>query len=199
MPLMDGFEFCEKVKNDIKISHIPLLMMTAKGMQIDKIKGIDHGADAYLVKPFNMEILKSHIKQLISSRQILFNKYFNVLNNDQLTNTTTLDKQFITNILNYINENISNSNLGVEHLAEELLLSRSKLYRKIKALTGDTATEFIRKVKLEKAKNLIETTDLTVSEICYQVGFSSPSYFTKCFKNHFNILPKEMKSTIGEN
>jgi len=196
---MDGFEFCEKVKNDIKISHIPLLMMTAKGMQIDKIKGIDHGADAYLVKPFNMEILKSHIKQLISSRQILFNKYFNVLNNDQLTNTTTLDKQFITNILNYINENISNSNLGVEHLAEELLLSRSKLYRKIKALTGDTATEFIRKVKLEKAKNLIETTDLTVSEICYQVGFSSPSYFTKCFKNHFNILPKEMKSTIGEN
>lgn len=199
MPLMDGFEFCEKVKNDIKISHIPLLMMTAKGMQIDKIKGIDHGADAYLVKPFNMEILKSHIKQLISSRQILFNKYFNGLNNDQLTNTTTLDKQFITNVLNYINENISNSNLGVEHLAEELLLSRSKLYRKIKALTGDTATEFIRKVKLEKAKNLIETTDLTVSEICYQVGFSSPSYFTKCFKNHFNILPKEMKSTIGEN
>jgi AraC-like DNA-binding protein len=174
-------------------------MMTAKGMQIDKIKGIDSGADAYLTKPFNMGVLKSHVKQLITSRQILFNKYFNGIKNNQLDNTTTLDKQFITTVLDYINDHISDSNLSVENLAEELFLSRSKLYRKIKALTGDTATEFIRKIKLEKAKILIETSDFTVSEICYKVGFSSPSYFTKCFKNHFGILPKDLRNTIEDN
>jgi len=192
MPVMDGFEFCKKVKNDIKISHIPLLMMTAKGMQVDKIKGIDSGADAYITKPFNMGVMKSHIKQLIRSRQILFGKYFNGIQNENLSNTTSLDKEFITNVLEYIHKNIGDSNLGVGHIAEELFLSRSKLYRKIKALTGDTATEFIRKIKLEKAKELLEKTDLTVSEICYKVGFSSPSYFTKCFKNHFGIIPKEI-------
>jgi signal transduction histidine kinase/ligand-binding sensor domain-containing protein/AraC-like DNA-binding protein len=193
MPVMDGFEFCKRVKNDIKISHIPLLMMTAKGMQIDKIKGIDSGADAYITKPFNMGVMKSHIKQLITSRQILFEKYFNGIQNKDLSNTTSLDKQFITNVLDYIHNDIANPNLGVEQLAEELFLSRSKLYRKIKALTGDTATEFIRKIRLEKAKELLEKTDLTVSEIGYKVGFSSPSYFTKCFKNHFGRIPKEIR------
>ena len=194
MPVMDGFEFCKKVKNDIKISHIPLLMMTAKGMQIDKVKGIDSGADAYITKPFNMGVMKSHIKQLITSRQILFEKYFNGIQDEDLSNTTSLDKEFITNVLEYIHKNIGDSNLGVEHIAEELFLSRSKLYRKIKALTGDTATEFIRKIKLEKAKELLEKTDLTVSEIGYKVGFSSPSYFTKCFKNYFGQIPKEIRA-----
>ena len=193
MPIMDGFEFCKRVKNDIKISHIPLLMMTAKGMQIDKIKGIDSGADAYVTKPFNMGVMKSHIKQLITSRQILFEKYFNGIQNENLSKFSSLDKEFITTILDYVHNNISNSSLGVEHLADELFLSRSKLYRKIKALTGDTATEFIRKIRLEKAKELLEKTDLTVSEIGYKVGFSSPSYFTKCFKNHFGKIPKEIR------
>jgi len=96
--------------------------------------------------------------------------------------------------LEYIHKNIGDSNLGVEHIAEELFLSRSKLYRKIKALTGNTATEFIRKIKLEKAKELLERTDLTVSEIGYKVGFSSPSYFTKCFKNYFGQIPKEIRA-----
>ena len=195
MPVMDGLELCEKVKTNLKISQIPLLMMTAKGMQIDKIKGIDKGADAYVTKPFNMELLKSQIKQLISSRQILFNKYFNGLKNQELSQTNSLDKQFITNILDYINKNISDSTLGVENLAEELLLSRSKLYRKIKAITGYTATEFIRSVKLEKAKELLVKTEFTVSEISYKVGFSSPSYFTKCFKNNFGMIPKQMRES----
>ena len=104
----------------------------------------------------------------------------------------------MTKILEYINNNISDSKLSVEHLADELLVSRSKLYRKIKALTGDTATEFIRKIRLEKANELLEKTDLTVSEIGYKVGFSSPSYFTKCFKNHFGIIPKEIRRSSRE-
>lgn len=194
MPIMDGFELCNRIKTDIKTSHIPLLMVTAKGMQIDKVKGIDSGADVYLNKPFNMNVLKSHLKQLIVSRQILFDKYFNNTNNSIVTdNATSLDKEFINNVLNYIHDNISDEKLNVENLAGELLLSRSKLYRKIKALTGDTANEFIRKIRLNKAKQLIENSEYTIGEICYKVGFSSPSYFTKCFKDHFGTLPTDLR------
>jgi AraC-like DNA-binding protein len=172
-------------------------MVTSKGMQIDKVKGIDSGADVYLNKPFNMRVLKSHLNQLITSRQVLFDKYFNsvstTINSDH---TTSLDKEFMNNVLNYINENINDEKLNVENLAGELLLSRSKLYRKIKALTGDTANEFIRKIRLEKAKQIIETTEYTISEVCYKVGFSSPSYFTKCFKDYFEFLPTELRDNL---
>ena len=100
------------------------------------------------------------------------------------------------NVLSHINENINDEKLNVEHLAGELFLSRSKLYRKIKALTGDTANEFIRKVRLKKAKQIIEASNYTISEVCYKVGFSSPSYFTKCFKEHFGILPTDMREKV---
>tara|TARA_Y100000385_G_scaffold273823_1_gene316185 strand:- start:6174 stop:10310 length:4137 start_codon:yes stop_codon:yes gene_type:complete len=194
MPIMDGFEMCSKIKNDLRISHIPLLMITAKGMQIDRVKGIDSGADVYLNKPFNMNVLRSHLTQLINSRQILFNKYYNGISDEELKNTTSLDKQFITNILKYIHENINDADLNVENLADELLISRSKLYRKIKALTGNTANEFIKNIRLEKAKQLLEHSEYSISEISFKVGFSSPSYFTKCYKIHFGILPTDVRS-----
>ena len=195
MPIMDGFEMCHKIKNDLRISHIPLLMLTAKGMQIDRVKGIDSGADVYLNKPFNMHVLKAHLSQLISSRQILFNKYYNGVSDKELRNTTSLDKQFITNILEYIHENITDPALNVENLADKLLISRSKLYRKIKALTGNTANEFIRNIRLEKAKQFLENSDYSISEISYKTGFSSPSYFTKCYKIQFGILPTDVRKT----
>jgi signal transduction histidine kinase/DNA-binding response OmpR family regulator/ligand-binding sensor domain-containing protein len=191
MPVMDGLEFCKNIKNDIRTSHIPIMMITAKGMQIDKIKGIDSGADVYLQKPFNMDVLKSYLNQLISTRKILFKKYFSGI--DFSENTTSLDQEFMLNVLNYINNNISDNDLNVEKLADELLLSRSKLYRKIKALTGLTANEFIRNIRLEKSKNYIENTEYSISEICYKVGFSSPSYFTKCFKIQYGVLPKALR------
>jgi len=191
MPIMDGIELCKMIKNDLRTSHIPIMMITAKGMEIDKIKGIDSGADVYLQKPFNMNVLKSHLKQLISTRKILFKKYLSGI--DFSENTTSLDQEFITNVLNYINKNISDNNLNVENLADELLLSRSKLYRKIKALTGLTANEFIRNVRLEKSKEILENSEFSISEICYKVGFSSPSYFTKCFKLQYGVLPKEVR------
>ena len=191
MPVMDGIELCKMIKNDLRTSHIPIMMITAKGMEIDKIKGIDSGADVYLQKPFNMNVLKSHLKQLISTRKILFKKYLSGI--DFSENTTSLDQEFILNVLNYINKNISDNNLNVENLADELLLSRSKLYRKIKALTGLTANEFIRNVRLEKSKEILENSEFSISEICYKVGFSSPSYFTKCFKVQYGVLPKEVR------
>jgi len=193
MPIMDGFEMCSNIKKDLRISHIPVLMLTAKGMQIDRVKGIDSGADVYLNKPFNMNVLKSHLSQLINSRQILFNKYYNGVSDKELMNTNSLDKQFITNILEYINQNINDPALNVENLADELLISRSKLYRKIKVLTGNTANEFIKKIRLEKAKQFLESTDYSISEISFKVGFSSPSYFTKCYKTLFGRLPTEVR------
>ena len=196
MPVMDGLELCKMIKNDIRTSHIPIMMITAKGMEIDKIKGIDSGADVYLQKPFNMDVLKSHLKQLINSRKILFKKYFNGI--DFSENTTSLDQEFMLNVLAYINNNINDNSLNVENLADELLLSRSKLYRKIKALTGLTANEFIRNIRLEKSKDFIENSEFSISEICYKVGFSSPSYFTKCFKLQYGLLPKEIRDNKGE-
>lgn len=193
MPKMDGYEFCIKLKENLKTSHIPILMLSAKTMNDDWIKGIESGADVYINKPFKTDILKTQLKRLITSRQILFDKYSSGTNTFTTpTHTSSLDKEFIAKVLRFINENIQDSQLGVESLAEELLLSRSQLYRKIKALTGQTANEFIRKVRLLKAKELIEGGYDSIGEIGFKVGFSSPSYFTKCFKAEFGILPTEI-------
>ncbi len=194
MPEMDGFEFCSQIRQDLKTSHIPVLMLTAKAMTDDWVKGIDCGADVYLTKPFEMKVLKAQLRQILHSRQILFKKYIEDSNSFTVPeNTSSLDKNFMSQVLNYISKNIADENLNVESLAEELHLSRSQLYRKIKAMTGLTATEFLRKVRLEKAKRLIESGTESISEVCYKVGFSSPSYFTKCFKAYFGVLPTELK------
>ncbi len=194
MPEMDGFEFCTRIRQDLKTSHIPVLMLTAKAMTDDWVRGIDSGADVYLSKPFEMKVLRAQLKQMMVSRQILIKKYLKDVNNTKIPNSTSLlDKDFITKVLEYINKNIADENLNVEQLAGDLFLSRSQLYRKIKSLTGQTANEFLRTIRLEKAKDLIENGDVSISEVCYKVGFSSPSYFTRCFKSHFGILPTELK------
>lgn len=194
MPEMNGFDFCKKIKTDISTSHIPLLMLTAKAKIDDRMEGIELGADAYMVKPFDMRLLRLRLSQLITSRQLIFNKYFSLITDIPTSiNTTSLDKEFIERVLNYINENIGNPNLNVELLASELNLSRSQFYRKIKALTNQTANEFLRNIRLQKAKQIIEKGNTNISEVCYKIGFSSPSYFTKCFKNYFGLLPTEVK------
>ena len=195
MPKMDGFEFCSKLKSDLKTSHIPVLMLTAKAMTDDWVTGLESGADVYLNKPFEMKIMRSQLHQLVTNRALLFSKYMGSFKNTNVeTKSSSLDQQFILNIINYTQENIREANLNVEKLADEFNLSRSQLYRKIKALTGLTANELIRKIRLERAKELLEeNTASSVSEISYNVGFSSPSYFSKCFKEYFGILPKEIK------
>ncbi|WP_422107660.1 hybrid sensor histidine kinase/response regulator transcription factor [Winogradskyella sp.] len=194
MPEMDGFMFCKHIKSDIKTSHIPLLMLTAKTQIENRMEGIEKGADAYMVKPFDVGLLKLRLSQLITSRQLIFNKYFSVISDVDNKSTTSLDKEFIEKVMSYINESIGDPNLNVETLASQLHLSRSQFYRKIKALTNQTANEFIRNIRLIRAKQLIESGNNNISEVCYKVGFSSPSYFTKCFKSHFGILPKEIEN-----
>ncbi|TYP98192.1 signal transduction histidine kinase [Tenacibaculum adriaticum] len=192
MPEMNGFDFCKIIKTDTSTSHIPVLMLTAKASIENRIEGIETGADAYMVKPFDLKLLKLRISQLIKSRQLIFDKYFAAISGTE-DNTSSIDKDFIQKLLTYINDNISDSNLSVEELASQLNLSRSQLYRKIKALTGQTVNEFIRKIRLERAKQILEKGSTNISEACYLVGFASPSYFSKCFKAHFGLLPTEIE------
>ena len=189
MPIMNGLDFCKNIKKDIKTSHIPLLMLSAKTMVKDKLEGIDSGADIYLSKPFDMDILKSSLVQLLTSRQIMFNKFYHGITKKTKAKTTTVDNEFIQKVLSYIHENINESDLSVEILASKVFLSRSQLYRKIKTLTGVSVNEFIRNVRLEKAKELIALGNNNMNEISYKVGFTSPSYFTKCFRDKYGHIP----------
>jgi len=194
MPEMDGFEFCKRIKTNIKTSHIPLLMLTAKSRIDDRIEGIEYGSDAYMTKPFDMRLLSLRLSQLITSRKLIFDKYFSEVSGaKENVNTTSIDKEFINKVLAYIGDNISKPSLSVENLASELNLSRSQLYRKIKLLTGQTVNELVRKIRLERAHQMLQTGSSFVNEVCYKVGFSSPSYFTKCFKAHFGVLPTEIE------
>ncbi|MBE0393045.1 hybrid sensor histidine kinase/response regulator transcription factor [Flavobacterium sp. PL002] len=192
MPVMNGLELCKAVKADLKTSHIPLLMLSAKALVQDKLEGIDSGADMYMSKPFDMDVLKSSLGQLINSRQIMFDKFYKGITKNTKEKTTTLDNDFIQKTLTFIHENISDSDLSVEVLASKVFLSRSQLYRKIKTLTGVSVNEFIRNVRLEKAKELIQLGDSNINEISYIVGFASPSYFTKCYKVKYGHLPTKM-------
>lgn len=194
MTEMDGFEFCKSIKADIRTSYIPLLMLTAKTRIDDRIEGIGFGADAYMVKPFDMRLLRLRVSQLITSRKLIFDKYFAEISGvEESKSAISIEKKFIQKVLIFINKNMSDSDLSVELLATELNLSRSQLYRKIKTQTGQTVNEFLRKIRLQRAKQLLESGSVNVSEVCYKVGFSSPSYFTKCFKAHFGVLPTEVE------
>lgn len=191
MPVMDGLQLCKKIKGDLKTSHIPLLMLSAKAMVKDRLEGIDSGADLYLSKPFEMDILKSSLAQLINSRQIMFKKFYSGITKDGKEKTTTLDNEFIQKTLQFITENITDPQLSVESLSAKLFLSRSQLYRKIKTLTGVSVNEFIRNVRLEKANEMMSKGYSSVSEVSFSVGFTSPSYFTKCYKLKYGEFPKK--------
>ncbi|MBP1225458.1 two-component regulator propeller domain-containing protein [Flavobacterium sp. 1355] len=195
MPVMDGLQLCKNIKGDLKTSHIPLLMLSAKAMVKDRLEGIDSGADMYLSKPFELDILKSSLAQLITSRQIMFKKFYSGITKQGKEKTTSLDNDFIQKILHFINENISEPELTVELLSSKIFLSRSQLYRKIKTLTGVSVNEFIRNVRLEKAKQLIEKGNNNINEISYKVGFTSPSYFAKCYKVKYGYLPTQENRT----
>lgn len=191
MPEMDGIEMCEKLKSDKETTNIPILMLTAKVAEKERIEGIDAGADVYLKKPFSVNLLKSHVRQLIKSKNSFYDSYFKSFEMD--VELIDSDKKILADVIRVIGDNLSKEDLCVQDIANELGLSRSKLYRKIKTVTGISANEIIRKTRLEKAKELLVITDMTIGEICYKVGFASPSYFTKRFKEHTNSIPKQYR------
>ena len=192
MPVMDGLAFCQQLKTDKAISHIPVILLTARSLDEQRAEGYEHGADAYLSKPFSLRLLLSRIDNLIESRKKLNKTWSKGVEDDEIGNISNeIDKSFLKQLRKIIQENLANSDLSVEQIGDEIGLSRVQLYRKVKALTGYSPVEIVRKARLTRARHLLQTTERTVSEVAYAVGFSTPSYFSKCYKDEFGENPKK--------
>lgn len=192
MPEMDGFELCQKIKSNLITSHIPVILLTAKVGQESQIKGFEFGADDYISKPFDVEILKARVKNLIDSRCQLRSLFSKQMNSDQLNlSGNSIDERFLKQAFIVVDKYISENSFDPALFAKELNMSRANLYAKIKALTGQTVTDFVQIVRIKRAASLISEGKLNISEVAYAVGFSTPSHFSRCFKNHFGYAPSE--------
>ena len=207
MPVMNGLEFCQRVKDGTATSHIPVILLTARALSSHQIEGYQSGADAYITKPFSAELLLARIDNLLQSRHQLKNLFATSAVKDETEAETEVkasveapaeapvpvaEDVFIQKFRLYIETHLDDSDMTVETIGAELGLSRVQLYRKVKALTGYSPVELLRKSRLQKGRKLLETTGKTVSEVAYEVGFSAPSYFTKCFKDEFGISPSDL-------
>lgn len=190
MPVKDGFEVCKSLKTDELTDHIPIIMLTAKATFEDRLTGLSHGADAYITKPFEKAELLTRIDQLILLRKKMLSK-FEKTGIDRLLNKNVKNSEtkFLNKIITVIHDNITQAEFGPVQLAIQLHLSESQLYRKLKATSGKSTAIFIRSIRLQKGKELIQTTDKTISEVAYDVGFNDPSYFSRAFKEEFSHAP----------
>lgn len=192
MPYMDGLELCRQIKGDSRTSHIVVILLTARSSGDQEIEGLEAGADDYLTKPFNYEVLELKIKRFIGLRESFraaFSRKFEIKPGE--IGITSLDEKFLKNALKLVEKNIGNSAFTVEKMGRELGISRGHLYNKLIALTGTTPVEFIRIMRLKRAAQLLAKSQMTVSEIAYQVGFNDPKYFTRYFKDEFGMVPSE--------
>jgi signal transduction histidine kinase/DNA-binding response OmpR family regulator len=192
MASKNGLELCKTLKSDVKTSHIPIILLTAKASVDEQIIGIEAGADVYITKPFNYRYLLTHVRNIITSREKLyahFSKDVYLLPSKVATNA--LDQAFLQRVIDHIVTHIQDTQLSVDSIAEVFNLSRVQVYRKVKALTGKSAVELIRSVRLKQALKLMESKKYTLAEIAYQTGFNSPSYFTRTFKEEYGKAPSE--------
>ncbi|MBP6249233.1 MAG: response regulator [Bacteroides sp.] len=202
MPEMDGTELCSMVKNDVRTSHIPLILLTARTAEEHKLEGLEIGADDYITKPFNFEILSLRIKKMLEFREVRRSKFTKQIDPEPSEITITpLDEKLIKKAILYVENNISRSELSVEELSRELGMSRVHLYKKLIHITGKSPVEFIRTLRLKRAAQLLRESQMNISEIAYEVGFNNPKYFSKYFKDEFGMLPSaymaEMKKEPG--
>ena len=217
MPVMDGLAFCTRLKQHEATSHIPVLLLTARSSEQQHIEGLQTGADIYMTKPFSADLLLANIASLLANRQKL-RQLFNTQNlNTQHLNTTpsplgfcrlpeqehlttqnspSPDRRFLDTFLKAMEKHMSNTNLKIENLGDEVGLSRVQLYRKVKALTGMTPVEILRETRLKRAMQLLKTTDKTVSEIANEVGFATPGYFSSCFKKQYDKYPTDVREEM---
>lgn len=202
MPVMDGLEFTKQLKTNTATSHIPVIMLTAKNLEEHRAEGYEHGADSYITKPFHSKVLLARIENLLRQRQLLKNLYQGTKEAEKEISEAHLedrDKQFLKQLQAIIQKNLSDSEFGVEDMGQQIGLSRVQLYRKVKAMTGSSVVDLLRKARLAKARRLLETRSMSISEVAYEVGFSAPSYFTKCFKEEYGILPGDVGNVLGNN
>ncbi len=200
MPVMDGLTLCKKIKENSATSHISIILITARGLTSQKIEGIRTGADVYLTKPFEIEFLEVNIDHLLDRKHELIEYLKNVFNTQSKTEGTkeNVDEKFIKKVMNIIEANISDSGFGVEQLSDEVGMSASYLYRKLKSLTQLSTNEIIKKYRLKKASMLLKNKEGNVTEIMYDVGFSNLSYFSKCFKAEFGLNPKDYQQQMSK-
>lgn len=202
MPVMDGLECCRLIKEEVSTSHIPVLMLTACSMDEQRIQGYESGADAYLAKPFNARMLRMRCRNLIDNR-----KRIRQLWNSHLTQQTStgrpaipvndIDSEFYLRFLDIVKEEMGNPDINIDGIAARLGIGRSQFYRKIKSLTNFSPVELLRKLRLEKARELLTGTEKNISEIAYEVGFSAPAYFTRVYREMFGETPSDLRERLG--
>lgn len=199
MPIMDGYEFCRKVKDDIRTSHIPIILLTAKSSEENKYMGIEAGADDYISKPFNIDILKLKIANIIERQKALQNNFKKKINiSPSEIEIMSLDEKFVQKAVSIVEENIGNPEFRVEDLCKKMGMSRVYFYKKALALTNKTPSEFIRLIRLKRAADLLEKSQMYVNEIALHVGFNEAKYFRKYFKDEFGVTPNEYKKKVSK-
>lgn len=191
MPNMDGFELCKRIKDNVETSHIPVVLISAKSGSESVVEGFELGADAYLSKPFSMKQVQLQVNNIIQSRRLLRKKFNNPFSQPKDLSYNKNDQKFLENITKVIEEHLLVTNFGVEELSREIGISRSGLHKKLKVMIGLGPNELIRSVRLKHAAQMILKHEYNLSEVAYNTGFSSPSYFTKCFTKEFGVNPKE--------
>lgn len=209
MPVMDGLQCCSLLKNEVSTSHIPVMLLTACSMDEDRARAYTSGADAYLSKPFNGEVLLVRCSNLLENRRRIKDIYINntvpsiehtVASQSVPAAATvaegTIDSDFYSRFLELLYKEISRSDLSVDELAGKMGLGQSQFSRKIKALTNFTPVEIIRDVRVKLARKLLTTTDKTVSEIAYEVGFATPAYFSKCYRDAYGESPSDLRRRL---
>ena len=207
MPVMDGLECCRYIKGEVSTSHIPVLMLTACSMDEQRVQGYDSGADGYLSKPFNSSVLKSRCSSLIANRKrikdlclsrpaaVKKNEVESTSSADNLP-TGDIDSTFYNRFLEILNEGMGNQDLNVDMIASQMGLERSQFYRKIKSLTNYAPVELIRRLRLQRGHELLISTEKTISEIAYEIGFSTPAYFTKCYRDAYGETPSQARNKL---
>lgn len=194
MPLMDGFELCKLLKTNDFTSHVPVILLTARAEDADKLEGLETGADAYLIKPFNSKELLLRVHNLIELRTTLRKKFSGkLLVKPSEVTVTSQDSQFMQRLLETVEKHIGDENFSVEQLGLEFGMSTSQMNRKLRAIINQSAGEFIRSVRMERAMELLKKHQASIAEVAYETGFSEPAYFSRVFKNHFGFSPSEVK------
>ncbi|MFA5045530.1 MAG: two-component regulator propeller domain-containing protein [Paludibacter sp.] len=199
MPVMDGMELCKRLKEDVRTCHIPVIMLTAKDSLQDKTEGYNVGADSYLTKPFSSNLLRSRANNLLENRKKIAQLFSTSIVSKQSIvqeSISKLDNEFIEKLTHVIEENIEIEQLNIAQIADQMNMSHSTLYRKIKTLTGLSANEFIRKIRMRNAEKLLLSCKFSIAEIIYKVGISTPAYFRQCFKEEFGVTPTEHLKNI---
>jgi YesN/AraC family two-component response regulator len=202
MPEMDGFELCRRVKHEEATAHIPVILLSARSSQMYQVEGYDTGADDYISKPFSIDLMQARIRNLLNNRERIqrhFDQEFARKHEVDISpaelSINHLDKQFLEKCIALVEKHIENPDYSVEQMSHELLVSRMQLYRKVKAITGESPNHFIRTIRVKRAAQLLEK-GYSVAETTYKVGFQDLKYFRECFKKQFGMNPSEFVQQI---